>query len=188
MSLRPAIAFIDLGIAGLDGLSLISRLRSVRIKTKLVVVSSHLDDYTLIRLSSLSVDGFVDKTSTSLRALIVAIATIAKGGTYFSPEFLAARTRRHLDPQAIHKHLTPTECDVLVAIGNGASDQEIGHWFGIAAATAQKHRANLFKKLGISGSAKLVAFAVRHGFMGPITSQLAKSPPSGRPQLRFPSP
>jgi DNA-binding NarL/FixJ family response regulator len=161
---RPTLALIDLGIPTIDGISVITQVQSACPDTAILVVSCHLDDYTLMRLGSLQIAGFVDKNSTSLPTLSKAIKTVMKGGKYFSPGFLAARAQRQIDSRAIYKRLTRTECAVLVAIGDGANDDEIGQRLEISAATAQKHRANLFKKLGVASSAKLVAFAVQHGF------------------------
>lgn len=173
VSCRPRLALIDLGIPNVDGISVIKEVQSRCAETAILVVSCFLDDYTLLRLGSLHIQGFVDKNSTSLPMLAHAIKTVANGGSFFSPGFLAVRTQRQADSRAIHKRLTRTECDVLVAIGDGANDDEIAGRLGMSAATAQKHRANLFKKLGVTSSAKLVAFAVNHGF----SSSAATRPP-----------
>ena len=72
---------------------------------------------------------------------------------------------------------------MLALIGRGLSDAEIAAEHGLSPATAQKHRTNLLRKLGVAGSAKLTAYAIEHGFapfgrvrpgpwLGPTTSRL----------------
>ena len=59
---------------------------------------------------------------------------------------------------------------MLALIGRGLSDAEIAAEHGLSQATAQKHRSNLLRKLGVAGSAKLTAYAIEHGFarIGPV--------------------
>jgi hypothetical protein len=59
---------------------------------------------------------------------------------------------------------------MLALIGRGLSDAELAAEHGLSPATAQKHRSNLLRKLGVVGSAKVTADAIELGFarFGPI--------------------
>jgi Response regulator containing a CheY-like receiver domain and an HTH DNA-binding domain len=62
--------------------------------------------------------------------------------------------------------LSDSELRVLALVGEGLDDEEVGAQLDISPATAQTHRSRILRKLGISNSAKLVAFAVQHGVAG----------------------
>jgi two-component system nitrate/nitrite response regulator NarL len=54
--------------------------------------------------------------------------------------------------------LTPRQREILTLIAQGATDKEIGTALGIRTATAQKHVANLLRRLRVSNRAAAVGF------------------------------
>jgi DNA-binding NarL/FixJ family response regulator len=86
------------------------------------------------------------------------------GGTYFSPTFEDARRKRHADPQSFDKVLSETEQRLICLIGEGLTNEEIGRKARISPRTVQTHRHNILRKLNISGTLKLIAFAMQRGF------------------------
>jgi len=63
---------------------------------------------------------------------------------------------------------------VLSLIGSSLSDEEIALRLGITPATAQTHRSHIMHKLGIPGSARLIHFALEHGFTPLVTQRNGK--------------
>lgn len=63
---------------------------------------------------------------------------------------------------------------VLSLIGRTFSNDEIAKELGISSTTAQTHRSHIMHKLGIPNSAKLVQFALEHGFTPLITQRNGK--------------
>jgi DNA-binding NarL/FixJ family response regulator len=53
--------------------------------------------------------------------------------------------------------LTSRQSEILGLIGQGATDKEIAARLGIATATAQKHVANILRRLGVPNRAAAVA-------------------------------
>lgn len=58
--------------------------------------------------------------------------------------------------------LTPTELQILRALGDNLTSREIAARMFISYRTVQKHRSNIVRKLGLDGSNALLAFAMKH--------------------------
>ena len=61
--------------------------------------------------------------------------------------------------------LTARESEVLKLVAKGLSSKQIAVELSISPRTAETHRANVMNKLGFSGVADLVRFAIREGFV-----------------------
>jgi DNA-binding CsgD family transcriptional regulator len=57
--------------------------------------------------------------------------------------------------------LTQRERELLALVAQGLTSREIGERLGISHRTADKHKANIMKKLGIHNASALTAFAIR---------------------------
>ena len=131
---------------------------------RILVLSSHCDDYTLFRIEQSKVNGFVDKNANTLSTLREALAALEEGKCYFSAAFYAAKAARRADPRSFVKILSDRERAILYLIGEGLDDDEIGARLQISARTASTHRSNILRKLDIRGTPKLIAFAHENGF------------------------
>ena len=160
----PDLVLLDLHLPTLDGFAVLERLRKVSPHTRVLVLSSHCDNYTVFRIERARVQGFVDKNTNTVSALKSAIATVEAGKVWYSETFLRVKRARLHDPNSFDKLLTPRERDVLVLVGAALSDAKIAERLNIAAETVEKHRFNVLKKLGVESTGDLVRYAREHGF------------------------
>lgn len=65
------------------------------------------------------------------------------------------------------QNLTPREAEVLRLIATGATNKEIAAQLVVSLATAERHVANIFNKLGVRNRAEAAAFAHQSGFARP---------------------
>ena len=89
------------------------------------------------------------------------------------PEHLVAAVENAVTPSSLPgatddggRPLTRREAEVLGHLASGASNQDIAAAFGLSIRTVERHIANLYSKLGVSGPAARTAaahFAFRHG-------------------------
>ncbi len=63
--------------------------------------------------------------------------------------------------------LTPREIEVLKLLCDGLSSKRIGESLHISSKTAEFHRANLYRKLGVKSKVELVRYAIREGIVKP---------------------
>jgi len=169
---RPELILLDLHLPGQDGFAAIESIRNIVPHVKVLILSSHCDDFTVFRAEKARVQGFVDKNTNSVDTLQAAINAIVAGGVWFSPEFLRIKTARHRDTNSFDKLLTDRERDVLSLLGTPFTDREVALRLDISEATVAKHRFNILKKLDLKTTAELLRFAVEHGFS-------RTSPPAG---------
>jgi len=158
--IQPQVVLMDINMPKLSGIDAIELFRNELPQTRVVMLSMH-DSREYISSSVLhGAAGYVLK-DVSTDEIVAAIETVAGGGTYFSSgvfdALMGERVEEGSDP------LTPRERDTLGLIVAGRSNREIAEALGISAATAETHRKNLKKKLGIATTAGLIRYALDHG-------------------------
>jgi DNA-binding NarL/FixJ family response regulator len=177
-SLRPDALLLDISLPDIDGLTVVDRLHQARLSPRILILSSHCDDYTLFRVERSGVQGYVDKNANTAAVLGEALKAVEAGRCYYSSVFQEVREARRNNPRAFTKVLTEWELEILSLIGLGLSDPEIGKRLTLSHRTVQTHRSNILRKLKVSGTPKLIRFAVEHGFTA--TAAPVKSPESSR--------
>jgi two-component system nitrate/nitrite response regulator NarL len=157
---RPQVVLMDINMPKLSGIDAIELFRKELPEARIVMLSMH-DSREYISSSVMhGAAGYILK-DVSTDEIVSAIEIVAAGGTYFSSgvhEVLMERSSADEgDP------LTPRERDTLGLIVAGRSNKEIAEALGITPATAETHRKNLKKKLGIATTAGLIRYALDHG-------------------------
>lgn len=157
---RPQVTLMDINMPKLSGIDAIELFRREVPETRIVMLSMH-DSREYISSSIMrGAVGYILK-DVSTDEVVCAIETVAAGGTYFSSGvrdiLVADNMQKEVDP------LTPRERRILGLIVAGRSNREIAEELEITSATAETHRKNLKKKLGIATTAGLIRYALDHG-------------------------
>ncbi|MGO6982375.1 two-component system response regulator MctR [Rhizobium leguminosarum] len=158
----PQVVLMDINMPKLSGIDAIELFRNELPQARVVMLSMH-DSREYISSSVMhGAAGYILK-DVSTDEIVSAIETVAGGGTYFSSgvfdALMGERAEKGTDP------LTPRERDILGLIVAGRSNKEIAETLGITSATAETHRKNLKKKLGIATTAGLIRYALDHGIV-----------------------
>ncbi len=171
----PTLVLLDLQLPDCDGLDLIDELRAGSPGLRILVLSSRCDPLAVYRIDRAHLNGFIDKNSQTVEMLGSALAAIAAGGVYFSPAFLAERMKRRNDPHSFDKILSDREQTVLLGLAACLDDRQIAAQLGISRETAEKHRFNLMRKLGLKSIPEILRYARAQGFAA------GQPPDSARP-------
>lgn len=157
---RPQVVLMDINMPKLSGIDAIEFFRKDLPEARIVMLSMH-DSREYISSSVMhGAAGYILK-DVSTDEIASAIETVAAGGTYFSSGVHDTLMDRRLPDQG--DQLTRRERDTLGLIVSGSSNKEIAEALGITPATAETHRKNLKKKLGIATTAGLIRYALDHG-------------------------
>jgi DNA-binding NarL/FixJ family response regulator len=169
--LRPDVLILDLILPGLSGLDVLPVVRQRSSRTQVVVFSvSANEDFVLQALRHGAV-GYVHKGCDPAH-LVEAVRRAAAGRRYLSPPLseraLAAyQEKAELGPPDPHDLLTPRERQALQLAAEGHSCAEIAARLSISPRTAEMHRANALRKLGLKTQTDLIRYAIRRGMLPP---------------------
>jgi DNA-binding NarL/FixJ family response regulator len=107
---------------------------------------------------------------TAADALIQAIRTVAAGGLYLEPTLAEHVVSRYVRrPAAITEllgaALSEREHEVVLRVVQGYSNKEIAAQLSLSVKTVETYRARALEKLGLTGRAALVRYALEHGWL-----------------------
>jgi DNA-binding NarL/FixJ family response regulator len=161
--LRPDLLLLDLALPRLHGLEVIRQLPR-RTSTRILVVSMHGDESSVLEAMRSGAAGYCLKDVSSTE-LIQAVRAVAAGDSYVSPalkSYLKSSWKRdpHGDGDS-YASLTPRERVVLRLAATGDNTAAIAAKLFISPHTAEKHRSNLMRKLGLKSQTDLVLYGVR---------------------------
>src|SRR5262245_38087047 len=165
--LTPDIVLSDILLRGVNGfeVSRQARLRSPR--TNSIILSAYANETYVQEALRSGAPGYVLKSSQSSE-LLEAVREVAGGRRYLPPSL----TRRGVDLQRtrartedVHLSLTRREREVLQLAVDGLSSAGIAWRLSISRRTAETHRANMMRKLGIRTQMELLRYALRSGIL-----------------------
>lgn len=159
----PDVAVIDISMPGIDGLEVISRVRSHYPKLPILVLTMHEEQQYVVRAMGAGAMGYVSKRSAA-ESLIKAIRKIHAGGRYIddkAAESLASHMAVGAGGRSPLDILSNREVQVLRRLAMGQSNREIAEDYNISIKTVDTYRARLLKKLNLKNNAELTRFALQ---------------------------
>lgn len=163
------IILLDISMPEMDGIEAAGILAKDYPDIQIITLSMFGEEDYYFKMVSLGVKGFLLKNS-SIDEVVLAIRTVAEGGSYFSGELLTSLVD---SLQYAHTHsasedentLSEREKEILFQICKGLSNQEIGDKLFISKRTVDKHRANILAKTSCKNTANLVVYAIKNGLV-----------------------
>ncbi|MGF6401535.1 two-component system response regulator EvgA [Pseudomonas frederiksbergensis] len=162
--LQPGTLILDIGLPKIDGLTVISRLATLRIPVKIIVLTAQESDHIAIRCMKAGAHGFVNKQD-DLCELINAIRAVSSGYSYF-PEraFCLTRCDGSQDgEEELLKALSTRELRVLQQLAQGLSNKQIAERMLLSSKTISTYKTRLLVKLNASTLLDLYDLAKRNG-------------------------
>jgi len=178
--LKPDVLVLDLMMPGLSGYDVTRRVVKRFPKTKVVILSMYSTETHVVEALRSGAAAYVVKDAGP-DELATAIREAAEGRRYLSAPFSTELIDSYLkrpgssDP---YEALTPREREVLHLVAEGLTSGEIAGRLFISPRTAESHRANLMRKLGLRSRTDLVRFAFQRGIV-PLESMSAPARDDG---------
>jgi DNA-binding NarL/FixJ family response regulator len=170
---HPDVVLMDVRMPVLDGIEATRRITADPrcAGTRIVILTTFgLDEYVFGALRA-GATGFLLK-DTPPADLLRAVEVAARGEALLAPsvtrrlvEVFAAAPPAATAPPPDLAALTPRETDVLVLIGQGLSNTEIGQRLNVGAATVKTYVSRLLVRFGASSRAQLVIWAYESGLV-----------------------
>jgi NarL family two-component system response regulator LiaR len=162
--LRPAVILMDLVMPKLDGVEAMRELNERVPGTRVIILTSYIDDDRLLPAIRAGAAGYLLKNAEP-QELARAIRTADAGEALIDPS-VAARLVERLaqdEQRDDYESLTAREREVLDLIGRGLSNKRIALELGIAEKTVKTHVSNLLGKLGVADRTQAALYASRMG-------------------------
>jgi NarL family two-component system response regulator LiaR len=162
----PDVVLMDLVMPGVGGVEAIRRLRELRPETRVLVLTSFLDDEKLFPAVRAGAAGYLLK-DVEPAELVRAIHTVADGEALLHPA-VAARLMEEFsatERPAAEEALTAREREVLRLIARGLPNKLIARELEIAEKTVKTHVSSILSKLGLTDRTQAALYAVRTGLI-----------------------
>ena len=156
---KYGVYILDVELPDMPGVVLMEKLRELSPLSAFVFHTMHEEVWTVKAMMIAGADAIVLK-SDDLSDLTAAIGEVLAGRSYHSQRF-DEYCRRYEQEQMP----TQQELEILKAIAAGESTNDIAKRMCISSNTIEYHRKRLFRKLGASNMADMVARAIRSGLL-----------------------
>ena len=169
--LRPDVLIVDVMMPGLSGLDVTRQVHTRMPHVRILVLSMHEDEPYVLEALRHGASAYLIKAS-SIDHIVLALREVLKGHRYLSPPLtekaiLAYMHRAAASEPTVERYdlLTAREREVLHLLAEGKTHTEIGERLSISPRTAETHRTNLMRKLGLHSHVDLIKFALKRGII-----------------------
>lgn len=167
---KPQILVLDLNMPRLHGIEVLRQSRTSSPNTRVIVLSMHSDEPYVIESLRAGAMAYILKGSES-QEILQALKEVMSGRRFLSATLsewainaLVAKPADDADPL---QSLTQRERMVVQLAAEGQNNTQIAEKLFISPRTAETHRTNLLRKLGLHTQTDLVRFAIRKGLIQP---------------------
>jgi len=175
--LKPAIVILDIGMPVLNGLEATRQILRENPQTRILVLTITDTDQAVQAVLNAGARGFLLK-SDAARDLVSAIEALQYNKTFFTARVaemvLSGYRGSYGAPkkELLLPNLTPREREVVQLLAEGKSTKEVACHLDLSVKTAETHRSNIMRKLGLHSVSELVLYAVRNNIIQVATGGL----------------
>ncbi len=160
----PDVVVMEAKLPDGTGAEWTTRVKREHPDTRVVILTGCHTDAELLLALEAGADGFLYKEDSAERVL-AAIREVLRGNMYVSP--LAARRMRDLAVNDAEDALSPRELEVLVALHDGLTTDEVARKLCISESTVKTHVAGIYRKLDAHNRIGASREAERRGILPP---------------------
>ena len=174
-SLKPDVVLLDIGMPNLNGLEAARQISALAPGVAILILTMHDSDNMVREVLRAGARGFLLKSDAG-RDLVSAVDALQRQRTFFTTRvsqmvldgFLnrdGPTQTMEPDESAVGDLLTSREREVIQLLAEGRTSKEVAMTLNLSVKTAETHRTNLMRKLGLHSVADLTRYAVRNGIV-----------------------
>jgi DNA-binding NarL/FixJ family response regulator len=177
---QPDVVVLDVNLPDVNGATVARELREQELPTKILILSAHDDQDTVLGLLRDGAVGYVLKDE-ALETLARAVRAAARGESWLSPTIARRVVDRAVgrpspSPPDALADLTPREREVLRLLAQGLDNAAIAETLVVTKRTVQNHVSNVYGKLGVGSRTQAALYAIRHGLVDVPTDDASTGP------------
>jgi DNA-binding NarL/FixJ family response regulator len=154
------VIIMDINMPTMDGITCSRKIKLLNPDIKIIVLTMYPQKSFVDDIVKIGIDGCLLKSNTG-KELTEAIRRVQSGKPYYDQI-------RSFDSkeEAIRKHkLTDREVEIIRALADGQTSDQIATELFISEHTVRTHRKNILKKLDLHNSSELVQYALSNGII-----------------------
>lgn len=173
-STRPDLILLDIGMPNLNGLEAARQILAVTPDVAILILTMHDSDQVVREVLRAGARGYLLKSDAG-RDLVAAVEALQIQRTFFTTRVsqlvLDGYLHREKQRDPIYDKadngnvLTSREREVIQLLAEGKTSKEVAVTLNLSVKTAETHRTNLMRKLGLHSIADLTRYAVRNGIV-----------------------
>ncbi len=174
-AIKPNLVLLDIGMPNLNGLEAARQILATNPGVAILILTMHDSDNVVREVLRAGARGYVLKSDAG-RDLITAVEALQRQRTFFTTRvsqmvlngFLDREKKDSQDEilkQPSREVLTSREREVIQLLAEGRTSKEVAVTLNLSVKTAETHRTNLMRKLGLHSVADLTRYAVRNGIV-----------------------
>ncbi len=175
-SMKPDLVLLDIGMPNLNGLEAARQILAGSPEVAILILTMHDSDNVVREVLRAGARGYLLKSDAG-RDLVAAVEALQLQRTFFTTRVSQMVLDGFLDRQtrnvgALNKgddragdSLTSREREVIQLLAEGKTSKEVAVTLNLSVKTAETHRTNLMRKLGLHSVADLTRYAVRNGIV-----------------------
>jgi DNA-binding NarL/FixJ family response regulator len=174
ISTKPDVVLLDIGMPNLNGLEATRQILAATPNVAILILTMHDSDNVVREGLRAGAKAFLLKSDAG-RDLVAAVEALELQRTFFttrvSQMVLDGFLNRQGNGHEERPHnpagdvLTSREREVIQLLAEGKTSKEVAVALNLSVKTAETHRTNLMRKLGLHSVADLTRYAVRNGIV-----------------------
>lgn len=167
---RPDVLIVDLMMPLVNGFEVIRQTAQRFPKVAVIVLSMHQDNVYVTQALRNGARGYVLKDSSPTE-LVNAVNEVSAGRHFLSAKIADKLGDFSLALSGVpssnerNEALTNRQREVMMLAAQGLTSVEIARRLSISPRTAEAHRAQIMRKLGLASQADLIRYAIREGIL-----------------------
>jgi DNA-binding NarL/FixJ family response regulator len=170
---KPDLVLLDIGMPNLNGLEAARQILATSPEIAILILTMHDSDNVVREVLRAGARGFLLKSDAG-RDLVAAVEALQLQRTFFTTRVSQMVLDGFLDREKkgdsiriedSGEVLTSREREVIQLLAEGKTSKEVAVALNLSVKTAETHRTNLMRKLGLHSVADLTRYAVRNGIV-----------------------
>jgi two-component system nitrate/nitrite response regulator NarL len=150
------IVLVDISLGKESGLDIAKYIKNVNPALKVIIISSHKEEFYIVNALEAEVDGYIHKDSEP-EELITGIRKVLSGEKFYSIAISGLLINNiYNKPHRGLPFLTNKEKQVIQYLLEGHSSKEIASILDVSPRTIETHRANVLSKFGLKNTTELI--------------------------------
>jgi DNA-binding NarL/FixJ family response regulator len=162
-ALQPDVILLDLLMPEMDGVAVLQQVRQAGLRSKILILTSSLDDERVLAAVRAGADGYILKASR-VGELVQAIVRVAQGQRVLDPAVTQVLVE-HLHEDDPVASLSGREREVFEELARGRSNSEIATALHVGETTVRTHVASVLDKLGLRDRTQIIIYALKRGLI-----------------------